>query len=48
MFEFIIDSTNIVKEFDKRYENSKKQIDKIINELLDYFENNTDIKMNYM
>lgn len=48
MFEFIIDSTNIVKEFDKRYENSKKQVDKIINELLDYFENNTDIKMNYM
>lgn len=48
MFEFIIDSTNIVKEFDNRYENSKKQVDKIINELLNYFKNNTDIKMNYM
>lgn len=48
MFEFIIDSTNIVKEFDNRYESSKKQVDKIINELLNYFKNNTDIKMNYM
>lgn len=48
MFEFNIDSTNMVKEFDNRYEKSKKQIDKIINELLKYFKNNTDIKLNYM
>jgi len=47
MFEFVVDPTNMVKEFDNRYEKSKKQIDKIINELLNYFKNNTDIKMNY-
>lgn len=47
-YEFLIDVSQMVKQFEDRYSNSKKQIDDIINELVKYFKVNTDIKMSYM
>lgn len=45
---FLINVNNIVKEFDDRHEKSKKQIDEIIKDLMDYFNKNTTIRLNYM
>lgn len=45
---FLLNVTNIVKEFDDRHEKSKKEIEEVIKDLMDYFKKNTNIKLNYI
>ena len=45
---FLKDMTNNIKEFDTRHENSKKQIDEIIKNLMEYIKKNSSIRLSYM
>lgn len=47
-YKFLKNISNDIKEFDERHEKSKKQIDEIIKNLMEYFKKNTSIKLNYM
>lgn len=47
-YEFLIDVSKIVKDFNDRQEKSRKEIDEVIRDLTEYFKKNTNIKLNYI
>lgn len=47
-YVFITDVSKIVNDFNDRHEKSKKEIEEVIYDLLDYFKKNTNIKLNYI
>ena len=47
-YEFLIDVSKIVKDFNDRHEKSRKEIDEVIRDLTKYFKKNTNIKLNYI
>lgn len=47
-YVFITDVSKIVRDFNDRHEKTKKEIDEIIRDLTNYFNKNTNLKLNYL